>query len=57
MKPDPAALLHDLAAEHAALDARVADLTEEQWRTPTPADSVFVTFSTFRSRVMMYWLR
>jgi uncharacterized protein (TIGR03084 family) len=27
----------DLAAEHAALDAVVADLTEEQWRTPTPA--------------------
>jgi uncharacterized protein (TIGR03084 family) len=28
----------DLAAEHAALDAVVADLTEDQWRTPTPAE-------------------
>ena len=27
----------DLEAEQAALDAIVADLTEEQWRTPTPA--------------------
>jgi uncharacterized protein (TIGR03084 family) len=38
MKPDPAALLADLADEHAALDGRVADLTEEQWRTTTPAE-------------------
>jgi uncharacterized protein (TIGR03084 family) len=27
----------DLAAEHAALDAIVADLTEDQWHLPTPA--------------------
>ncbi len=27
----------DLAEEHAALDEIVADLSEEQWRTPTPA--------------------
>lgn len=38
MKPDPAALLQDLADEHAALDARVADLSEEQWRTASPAE-------------------
>jgi uncharacterized protein (TIGR03084 family) len=38
MKPDSAALLADLADEHAALDARVATLTEEQWRTATPAE-------------------
>jgi uncharacterized protein (TIGR03084 family) len=31
-------ICEDLAAEHAALDAIVADLTEEQWRTPTPAE-------------------
>lgn len=37
MKPDLAALLEDLAAEHAALDARVRGLSEEQWRIPTPA--------------------
>ncbi len=28
----------DLAAEHAALDAIVADLTEAEWQTPTPAE-------------------
>ena len=37
MKPDAPALLRDLEAEHTALDARVTDLTEDQWRTPTPA--------------------
>ena len=37
MRPDLSSLLRDLEAEHAALDARVADLSEEQWRTPTPA--------------------
>jgi len=31
-------LLGDLAAESAALRKVVADLTEEQWRTPTPAE-------------------
>ena len=31
-------LLTDLAAESAALREVVADLTDEQWRTPTPAD-------------------
>lgn len=30
-------LVDDLEAEHAALDALVADLTEEQWRTPSAA--------------------
>jgi uncharacterized protein (TIGR03084 family) len=34
---DLAGLIADLAAERAALDERVADLTEEQWQTPTPA--------------------
>ena len=38
MKPDLSSLLRDLEAEHAALDARVADLSEEQWRTATPAE-------------------
>ena len=38
MKPDLSALLADLAAEHAALDDRVAGLTEQQWRTATPAE-------------------
>jgi uncharacterized protein (TIGR03084 family) len=38
MKPDLTSLLRDLVAEHAALDVRVADLGEEQWRTPTPAE-------------------
>lgn len=28
----------DLAAEHEGLDALVADLTEEQWQQPTPAE-------------------
>lgn len=31
-------LLDDLAAEHAALDALVAPLTEDGWHTPTPAE-------------------
>lgn len=31
-------ICNDLAAEHAALDAIVADLTEEQWETATPAE-------------------
>ena len=35
--PDYPGLLDDLEAEEAALDAVVADLTEDQWRTPTPA--------------------
>jgi uncharacterized protein (TIGR03084 family) len=34
---DLAGLVEDLLDERAALDQRVADLTEEQWRTPTPA--------------------
>lgn len=38
MVPDIAALLDDLAAEHADLDAVVASLTQEQWRTDTPAE-------------------
>lgn len=33
-----APICNDLAAEHAALDAVVADLTEAQWRTPTLAE-------------------
>jgi uncharacterized protein (TIGR03084 family) len=37
MPTDIGALLEDLRAEHAALDERVAPLTEEQWRTPTLA--------------------
>ena len=32
-----AALAADLRAEHAALDAVVAPLTDEQWHTPTPS--------------------
>ena len=40
-RPDRAALLNalldDLAAESADLDARVADLDDAAWRTPTPA--------------------
>ncbi|MFN2538465.1 MAG: TIGR03084 family metal-binding protein [Mycobacteriales bacterium] len=38
MRPDLSTLLRDLEAEHAALDARVAGLTEELWRRPTPAE-------------------
>lgn len=38
MRPDLSSLLRDLEAEHVALDARVADLSEQQWRTPTPAE-------------------
>ena len=38
MKPDPASLLRDLEAEHAALDARVADLDDETWHAPSPAE-------------------
>jgi uncharacterized protein (TIGR03084 family) len=34
---DLAGLITDLLAERAALDERVADLTEQQWQTPTPA--------------------
>jgi uncharacterized protein (TIGR03083 family) len=30
-------VLGDLAAEQAAVDALLEPLTEEQWRTPTPA--------------------
>jgi uncharacterized protein (TIGR03084 family) len=30
-------MLHDLAAEHAALDAAVADIDDRAWDTPTPA--------------------
>src|SRR4051794_17921727 len=37
MRPDLGSLLRDLEAEHAALDIRVGDLSEEQWRLPTPA--------------------
>lgn len=36
--PSAADLLADLAAEHAALDERVAGLDEAAWRTPTPAE-------------------
>ena len=32
------AICQDLAAEHAALDAVVADITEDQWSAQTPAD-------------------
>lgn len=32
-----AAMIDDLAAEHEALDAVVAGLTEQQWSTPTPS--------------------
>ncbi len=35
--PDLSALLDDLGAESAELDALVADLDEPGWRTPTPA--------------------
>jgi len=43
MAPAPASpsltsLLDDLAAEHRALDERVADLTPDDWRLPTPAE-------------------
>jgi uncharacterized protein (TIGR03084 family) len=38
MKPDLGSLLRDLEAEHAALDARVAALSEGQWRAATPAE-------------------
>lgn len=34
---DVATLIEDLAAEHAALDAVVADATAEQWARPTPS--------------------
>jgi uncharacterized protein (TIGR03084 family) len=34
---DLAGLIADLSAERTALDQRVADLTEGQWQTPTPA--------------------
>jgi uncharacterized protein (TIGR03084 family) len=37
VRPDYRGLLDDLEAEEAALDGVVADLGEEQWRTPTPA--------------------
>jgi uncharacterized protein (TIGR03084 family) len=40
---DLSGLVADLAAEDAALDAMVADLTEEQWATPTPAEGWAVT--------------
>jgi uncharacterized protein (TIGR03084 family) len=36
--PSAADLLADLAAEHAALDERVAPLDDAGWRTPTPAE-------------------
>ncbi|MDX1510279.1 MAG: TIGR03084 family metal-binding protein [Nitriliruptorales bacterium] len=36
--PDLNALLADLEAEHEALDALVADLDDEQWDLPTPAE-------------------
>ncbi len=36
--PDVQALVTDLAAEHDALDERVAGLEEEAWATPTPAE-------------------
>lgn len=36
--PDLHALLDDLAAEHAELDAMVADLSQEGWATATPAE-------------------
>ncbi|MEZ5237322.1 MAG: TIGR03084 family metal-binding protein [Acidimicrobiales bacterium] len=37
MSADMDPICNDLAAEHTALDAIVADLTEQQWATPTPA--------------------
>jgi uncharacterized protein (TIGR03084 family) len=36
--PSLASLIDDLAAEHEALDERVAALSAEQWLTPTPAE-------------------
>jgi uncharacterized protein (TIGR03084 family) len=36
--PSAADLLADLAAEHAALDARVATLDDDGWRSPTPSE-------------------
>jgi uncharacterized protein (TIGR03084 family) len=36
--PDLDAILTDLAAEHASLDAIVAPLSDAQWATPTPAE-------------------
>jgi uncharacterized protein (TIGR03084 family) len=36
--PDPTALVADLAAEHDALDGRVAGLDDDGWATPTPAE-------------------
>ncbi|HEV3472670.1 MAG TPA: maleylpyruvate isomerase family mycothiol-dependent enzyme [Actinomycetota bacterium] len=36
--PDIHALLDDLGGEHAALDAIVADLTTQAWKTATPAE-------------------
>ncbi|MCW2571941.1 MAG: hypothetical protein JWO88_1999 [Frankiales bacterium] len=38
MPADIGALLSDLRDEQAALDERVAGLTEQQWRTPSPAE-------------------
>lgn len=38
MKTDQASIVRDLAAEHAVLDDMVSGLTQEQWRTPTPAE-------------------
>ena len=38
MRPDLTSLLRDLEAEHAALDARVAELGEDGWHTTTPAE-------------------
>src|SRR4051794_36119281 len=38
MKPDLRSLLRDLEAEHAALDDRVADLDDDAWHTPSPAE-------------------
>ncbi len=37
-RPAPDALLADLHEEHAALDARVGDLDDAAWTTPTPAE-------------------
>jgi hypothetical protein len=36
--PSFSSFLDDLAAEHQALDERVADLAAEQWLAPTPAE-------------------
>src|ERR1700712_1148971 len=38
MKVDVARLLEDLAAEHAALDAMVAERTQAEWDSPTMAE-------------------